>query len=86
MLVGNFLDLGIKNCGWGIPRSTGILTPTKRSVAGDHNVAVLAELDQLLLVDIGIDFDLVNNRLDLAISQKTVDLFGIEVGDSDAFG
>lgn len=58
----------------------------QRAEAGQHDGAVVAELAELLLGEVGVHLHLVGDGLDGAVVQDVLDLDAVEVGEADVLG
>lgn len=58
---------------------------SQRSIGGHNHVTLLAELNQLFLIQLRRAFDLIGDWFDFGYAKQPLDLLAIEVGYTDAF-
>lgn len=58
---------------------------TEWRVGGDHDLLLLAVLDQLVLRQVRVTFDLIDHRTNFGHVQNSINLSRIEIGHSDRF-
>ena len=80
------LDLVVVHELWVSGLGPGAVRRPEGGVGGQADAALLAELEQLGLAQVGVALHLVGHRGDAALAQHVADLLRVEVGESDGLG